>query len=229
MSRLIEMEYNDRTHAIRVQNPVRPEDSVAAEAWERSLARARTAAVKELCEHVPSHLLDTDPSRLPDPTAWASALRDPIEDEPYGVYLFGPTGTAKTRALIEVGCRALLSGASVAYWTAFDLKETLAELRGSKKREFVAEIGSMDEIEVLLVDDFGHVLSESFAEAFRQVLESRDGDVAMTSNYTLDAFVQRSHREKDLGQHAKAIARRLYEGCRLVRFQRPKGPGKAEA
>jgi predicted ATPase len=213
---------------------------------EAAIKQARTACWSAFRQEVPAYLWPTKTmrDRLPDPeafdaaTLWADGAllprdEDTGDDDFRGIYLFGATGSGKTRTAFELCRRRIERGSSVAYLVAQNLKDELASLRNDPvgKAELLA---ALIEVDILVLDEFGHTLSDSFGEAVRTILERRGPfGLVVCSQYSPDQFKRRwtDRQSGDLAQHGAAIARRLKEFTVGIKFIRPfsKMVGTSEA
>ena len=183
-------------------------------------------------EYVPNGLAETDRVLLKDSEAFDAALAD-LSDEEYedgsvrnGLFLFGPSGMGKTRCAVQAAVRLLRYGENVAWWSAYDLKQRLFALRSDAEGKETLVAWLSDGNCALFIDDLGHQITESFLEVLRVVLENRGTDYCpvVTTQFSLDEFVE-SCDDKGMVRLGEAIARRLYDGCRRIRF----GCGKTAA
>lgn len=175
-----------------------------------------------LCKFFPQHLRpeSLDREKLPNPKAFDYCCQDWFQDLAWNgkpwLYAFGRTGRGKTRMLSQILFCDVETEIEV--WTASELKMKFASLCRdyNKLEEFKS---SLIYCEMLAIDDFGHTLSESFAENLRVVLEKRgnEGPIIFTSQYSPDAFMTKCEKEKEYEQ-AQAIMRRILDWAEVVDF-----------
>lgn len=169
----------------------------------------------------PEHLRPTALKRelLPNAAAYDAALAwwhsssEDAEPTPPWLYSYGRTGRGKTRAVAAILYE--LRGDDLELWSASELKSEFAGLCRdvSGLADFRANLVDCD---FLILDDWGHTLSESFAENIRLVLERRgDATTVFTSQYSPAAFLQRFKTDT---HQAEAIMRRITDSALMIDF-----------
>ena len=133
------------------------------------------------------------------------------------LYAFGRTGQAKTRCLAQMiySYTQKYPGTTFEVWAASELKGRFAAL--CRDHEGLDDFkDNLTYCEVLIIDDFGHTLSESFAENIRLVLERRgdEGLTIFTSQYSPAAFIRRWKSD----EQSQAIMRRILDFSEVVNF-----------
>ncbi len=134
-------------------------------------------------------------------------------------YISGRSRMSKTRA---VGAALYPSyGSDVELWSAFELKRRFGNL--ARNEEGMDDLMyALTECDVLFIDDFGHTLTDSFAENMRLVLEKRgdQGTTIFTSQYS-DAEFLKKHTDKQ----AAAIMGRILDFSEMIDFGGEMGEG----
>lgn len=91
------------------------------------------------------------------------------------ILMVGPPGVGKTHMAVALGMNAILQGYTVAYRSAFDLVDELAEASetGTRKKR----IHQLVMPQVLIVDEFGmKALPANAAEDFLEIIHRRHGE-----------------------------------------------------
>jgi DNA replication protein DnaC len=142
---------------------------------------------------------------------------DGWEDDHHSwLYAFGRTGQAKTRCLAQILYSAVQKEPDITFevWAASELKGRFAALCRDHDGldDFKDDLTYCD---ILVIDDFGHTLSESFAENIRLVLERRgENTTIFTSQYSPRAFMNRWKAD----EQSQAIMRRILDFSEVVNF-----------
>jgi DNA replication protein DnaC len=90
------------------------------------------------------------------------------------ILLIGPPGVGKTHLSTAMGMNAILQGYTVAYRSAFDLVDELAEAAQTEQRR--KKIQQIAQAQLLIVDEFGmRSLPANAAEDFLEIVHRRHG------------------------------------------------------
>lgn len=121
----------------------------------------------------------------------------PDDDDRCGLYLGGAdSGAGKTRAALAFVWKNYGPESALSLWTAEALKSQLEEFRAAPKKK-TALLESMGAADAVLIDDLGHVFTDTFASYLRQLLELRGPrGLIITSNYTLEEILARAKKNK---------------------------------
>ena len=169
-------------------------------------------------------------SRLPNRAAYDAAVSwafEPAEEhseDSGGLYLYGKTGQGKTRTVSAILQRFITSHSCLDFqlWSFKALKQELAGISMSReayKKDWLDDIlDKLKSCEMLVLDDAFHVLSISFAEHLRDILEYHEAEIIITSNYSPRDLLSRWRDDAELHVLVQAIVRRLLDRCRFVNF-----------
>lgn len=92
------------------------------------------------------------------------------------VLLIGPPGVGKTHLAVALGMQAILQAYTVAYRSAFDLVDELAEAATASTAARKKRIASLVAAQLLIIDEFGmRSLPANAAEDFMEVIHRRHG------------------------------------------------------
>lgn len=136
--------------------------------------------------------------------------------EASNILMVGPPGVGKTHMAVALGMNAILQGYTVAYRSAFDLADELAEAAetGARKKR----IHQLVMPQVLIVDEFGmKALPANAAEDFLEVIHRRhgEGSTMVVTNRPVEDW------GKILGDNAatSAILDRFLEQAELIAIE----------
>lgn len=132
------------------------------------------------------------------------------------ILMVGPPGVGKTHLAVALGMNAILQGYTVAYRSAFDLADELAEASetGTRKKR----VHQLVVPQVLIVDEFGMKgLPANAAEDFLEVIHRRhgEGSTLIVTNRPVEDW------GKILGDNAatSAILDRFLEQAELIAIE----------
>jgi len=92
------------------------------------------------------------------------------------VLMIGPPGVGKTHLSVALGMNAILQAYTVAYRSAFDLVDELAEAATISVAARKKRIGTMVQAQLLIIDEFGmRSLPANAAEDFLEIIHRRHG------------------------------------------------------
>lgn len=136
--------------------------------------------------------------------------------EASNILMVGPPGVGKTHMAVALGMNAILQGYSVAYRSAFDLADELAEaaVTGTRKKRIQQLVAP----QVLIVDEFGmKALPVNAAEDFLEIVHRRhgEGSTMVVTNRPVEDW------GKILGDNAatSAILDRFLEQAELIAIE----------
>lgn len=228
----------------------------AAQVRARQLASEYDQQVDEICRKISAHanLRDTSAQNAPDSVAF-ELVREVAENENNigCLYLWGPTGTGKSCAALnsilglsrpdeETFLRWARDGQfarksdwvndyfdNPQLWTAAQLKRAFA-FAGRSDGQLEDLMDSLIYSTVLLIDDLGHTMSDSFGENLREVLSRFTGCLVITSQFPPETLVARwsgcdGCRGGGMTLLWDAIVRRIRDRCTVIEFQSQGGAG----
>lgn len=191
---------------------------------ERRMSIQVDASLRDLEKAIPRTLWPKtlDRALLPNPAAYDEAM-----EHTGSLWLYGPTGCAKTRAAAAIGVKAATEGERVVAWIASDLKAQIASMAttGEGNRRQLVDgflMGNLSASDVLILDDAFQTFSTSFGEAVRRLLDYHAGRIIITSNYSPMEAAELRFRE-DLSKILPAVIRRLLDRCLVLNFGRQEG------
>jgi len=136
-------------------------------------------------------------------------------------YWHGPSGTGKTWTAVKA-LEAFITrypGTPFEFIDAAVLKDRLAGMARdpAAKADFIEDLA---EAEVLVIDDFGHGMSESFAESLRRIMANRDPEAQtiITSNYSIKEMLARAAGQT-YAYTVEAIIRRIADRSKVREFK----------
>ena len=188
------------------------------------------ASLNDIARTIPRTLwpesLDTE--LLPNLDAFNEAIAAAKEGD--GLWIYGPSGGAKTRAMASIVTVAAREDKQVSTWTASELKGRLASIAttgdGDRQASITAFIDGLAGVDVLVLDDLFQTFSASFGENLRRLLDHFNGQLIITSNYSPAVAVNREFRDSTTKDSPKeilsAVCRRILERVSVYHF--PRGP-----
>jgi DNA replication protein DnaC len=193
----------------------------------RETARSR-AEMALARSGAPSRLWSNERARLPNPDAFDTAIRAVLDPDKDGLFLFGVTGRGKSRsALAAVLALALTRRGrhgpvpdACALWV--DAANLVARAGTAARSEDAWNrlVESVSNPRILVLDDLGHRLPQTAADALLAILKVRlDGihgyyTTIVTSQFTVGQLEKRDQT------HA-AIVRRFKECLVPIKFAHP--------
>ena len=163
-----------------------------------------------------------DVTRLPNPEAFAEAVAHvDLEGLKGGLWLYGHSGTAKTRAAAEISVRACRLALDVDAFTASDLKAYLANVattgEGSRVKALDTILENISRADVLVIDDIFQTFSISFGECLRKMLDHFNGVLIVTSNFPPDRALELKFRDST-PEILEAVIRRILDRVAVFNF-----------
>lgn len=153
----------------------------------------RTAAWREA---TPPEFREMDVAKLPRPDIWRDIEKhDFLHPTKHSLFLYGTTGTGKTRMAYQVARRAAMMGLHTEVFTAVALSNEVSKLAKTD----MELLGNLEKrlcrCDVLMIDDFGKgSLSERNLSFIFSVLDHRTAfrkPVIITTNESLDSLTSR--------------------------------------
>jgi DNA replication protein DnaC len=164
----------------------------------------------------PESYWDTDPDKIRQPRL-SSIMSLDISGRT-GIYVYGASGTQKTRSSLCLLAREYMRGRSVKFISA---ERFAAEAQTFMDRDDSGRnlIDKLDGCEVLLIDDmFKRKLTEMQEFAIYSILERRSGrPTIITSNLSFEC-IPNVFTSIGQGNTAEPVMRRIRENCRVLKF-----------